>query len=212
MEKIELISGVVAPLDRANVDTDAIMPKQFLKSVKKTGYGDFAFDEWRYLDKGILGMDCSKRPLNLDFSLNNSKYKNAKILVTRDNFGCGSSREHAVWGLYEYGFRCIIAPSFADIFYNNCIKNGLLLITLSNELINELFNNIYSSDSYEITISLPEQTIYLPNKSEINFAIDFSVKDRLMKGMDDIELTLQNFDEIINYELKRKQFEPWVFN
>lgn len=200
----------MVPLDRANVDTDAIMPKQFLKSIKRSGFADFIFDEWRYLNRGEPGMDCQKRPLNMEFTLNFPQYKNATILLTQSNFGCGSSREHAPWGLYEYGFRVIIAPSFADIFANNCSKNGLLLITLPEQKITQLFEAVNDMGSYELTVDLEKQIIETPNEL-IHFELDPSVKKRLLEGLDEIDLTLKLSDKIRQFEIKRKVEMPWLF-
>lgn len=211
MQPFENFTGLVVPLDRSNVDTDAIMPKQFLKSIKKTGYGDFIFDEWRYMDKSYLGIDCSKRIINPDFTLNKEKYKGASILLTRENFGCGSSREHAVWGLKEFGFKVIIAPSFADIFYNNSIKNILLPIVLPNDRIDMLFEQVCNNIGYKLKILLKEQSIILPDNTSYKFDIDLGIKSRLLQGLDDIALTLQHKQEIISYEKQRKILEPWIF-
>jgi 3-isopropylmalate/(R)-2-methylmalate dehydratase small subunit len=211
MDAFKKHTGIVVPLDRANVDTDAIMPKQFLKSIKRSGFADFIFDEWRYLDRGEPGMDCRKRPLNKEFSLNFPEYKNATILLTQSNFGCGSSREHAPWGLYEYGFRVIIAPSFADIFANNCSKNGLLLITLPAEKIMQLFEAVNDMRSYELTVDLEDQIIQTPDEL-IDFQLDPSVKKRLLEGLDEIDLTLKLSDKIRQFEIKRKVEMPWLFH
>lgn len=209
MQAFITLTSKVMPLDRANVDTDAIIPKQFLKSIRRSGFGVFLFDEWRYLDRGEPEMDCTNRPLNQDFVLNQPHYKNAQILLTRENFGCGSSREHAPWALEDYGFRAIIAPSFADIFYNNCFKNGLLPITLTTEIVNQLFNEI--ADGYQLTIDLAAQTITTPTSQIIHFEIDENRKHRLLNGLDDIGLTLQQADEIKNYEKERAKRAPWLF-
>jgi 3-isopropylmalate/(R)-2-methylmalate dehydratase small subunit len=209
MQAFTTLTSKVMPLDRANVDTDAIIPKQFLKSIRRSGFGVFLFDEWRYLDRGEPEMDCTNRPLNQDFVLNQPQYKNAQILLTRENFGCGSSREHAPWALEDYGFRAIIAPSFADIFYNNCFKNGLLPITLNAEIVNQLFNEI--ADGYQLTIDLAAQTITTPTSQTIYFEIDDNRKHRLLNGLDDIGLTLQQAGEIKNYERERAKRAPWLF-
>lgn len=212
MEIFKRHTGFVVPLNRANVDTDAIMPKQFLKSIKRTGFADFIFDEWRYLDRGEPGMDCRKRPKNMDFVLNQPQYQGASILLTQGNFGCGSSREHAPWGLYEYGFRVIIAPSFADIFANNCSKNGLLLITLSDEIIQALFFAVEASGAYRLTVDLETQTIETHTPPEkIRFEIDPSVKTRLLEGLDEIAFTLKRSDKIKQYEANRRLERPWLF-
>ncbi len=199
MQKFTTFTSIAVPLERANVDTDAIIPKQFLKSIKRSGFGVNLFDEWRYLNHGEIGMDNSKRPLNMDFVLNQVKYQSAKILLTRENFGCGSSREHAPWALEDYGFKAIIAPSFADIFYNNCFKNGILPIVQDNGVMDELFT---SSD--KIVINLDAQSIYTNGKTYL-FEIDSEQKRRLINGLDDIDLTLQYVDDI-------KAFEKDYFN
>ncbi len=199
MQKFTTFTSIAAPLERANVDTDAIIPKQFLKSIKRSGFGVNLFDEWRYLDHGEVGMDNSKRPLNMNFVLNQKKYQGAKILLVRENFGCGSSREHAPWALEDYGFKAIIAPSFADIFYNNCFKNGMLPIVQDNNVMDELFA---STDA--ITINLDAQSIHVNNKTYL-FEIDTERKRRLLNGLDDIDLTLQYTDDI-------KIFEKGYFN
>lgn len=205
--------GIVAPLDRPNVDTDAIIPKQFLKSIRRTGFGDNLFDEWRYLDHGEPGMDNSKRPLNPDFVLNQARYQGASILVTRKNFGCGSSREHAPWALQQYGFRAILAPSFADIFYNNCFKNGLLAIVLPANVIDELFNETNAFVGYQLKIDLERQVITTVNGSrQIKFDIDAFRKHCLLHGLDDIGLTLQHADEIREFEARHLASQPWLTN
>jgi 3-isopropylmalate/(R)-2-methylmalate dehydratase small subunit len=210
MDKFEIFTGVVCPLDRSNVDTDAIIPKQFLKSIKRTGFGPNLFDEWRYLDHGEPGMDNSKRPLNPDFVLNDPRYRGASILLARENFGCGSSREHAPWALADYGFRVIIAPSFADIFFNNCFKNGLLPIALDNATVDRLFAMAQGDAALEITVNLETQKLVV-NGEEIAFDVDSFRKHCLLEGLDDIGLTLQHVDEIRAYEEKRKQTAPWLF-
>src|SRR5690625_1127088 len=196
MRAFTTLKGLVAPLDRANVDTDAIIPKQFLKSIKRTGFGPNLFDEWRYLDHGEPGQDNSKRPLNPDFVLNQERYQGAQVLLTRRNFGCGSSREHAPWALDGYGFRAIIAPSFADIFYNNCFKNGLLPLVLSEEEVEQLFQEVDATPGYELAIDLPEQTVTTPSGTVFRFEIDGFRKHCLVNGLDEIALTLQNADDI----------------
>ncbi len=211
MNPFKRLTGIVAPLDRSNVDTDAIIPKQFLKSIKRTGFGPNLFDEWRYLDRGEPGVDCSSRPLNPDFVLNDARYQGAQILLARDNFGCGSSREHAPWALDDYGFRVIIAPSFADIFFNNCFKNGLLPIVLPNETVDKLFQEATGEQALELTVDLETQTIALPNGEDISFEVDEFRKHCLRNGLDDIELTLQHVDAINAYEARRKQTAPWLF-
>jgi 3-isopropylmalate/(R)-2-methylmalate dehydratase small subunit len=209
MRPFTTLTSKVLPLDRANVDTDAIIPKQFLKSIRRSGFGVFLFDEWRYLDRGEPEMDCTNRPLNQDFVLNQPHYKNAQILLTRENFGCGSSREHAPWALEDYGFRAIIAPSFADIFYNNCFKNGLLPIVLNAEIVDSLFKQM--TDGYQLTIDLAAQTIMTANGETIKFEIDENRKHRLLNGLDDIGLTLQEADKIRQYEVERAKRAPWLF-
>ena len=204
MEKFTTLTSITAPLDRANVDTDAIIPKQFLKSIKRSGFGPNLFDEWRYLDAGEVGMDNSKRPLNKDFVLNKPEYQGAQILLARENFGCGSSREHAPWALEDYGFKAIIAPSFADIFYNNCFKNGILPIVQSNEVMDKLF-----AVKDEITIDLETQTI-AANGQQYSFEVDQERKRRLMNGLDDIGLTLQYAEEIKAFELQYFKSYSWL--
>ncbi|NCS65706.1 MAG: 3-isopropylmalate dehydratase small subunit [Hydrogenophilales bacterium CG03_land_8_20_14_0_80_62_28] len=204
--------GRVAPLDRANVDTDAIIPKQFLKSIKRTGFGPNAFDEWRYLDHGEPGMDNSKRPLNPDFVLNLPRYQGASILLARENFGCGSSREHAPWALEDYGFRAIIAPSYADIFYNNCFKNGILPIVLPAAVVDQMFQETAAAEGYSLTVDLAAQTVITPGGEGFAFEVDGERKHRLLNGLDDIALTLQYTDEIKAYEARREQVSPWLFN
>ena len=211
MKSFTTLKAIVAPLDRSNVDTDAIIPKQFLKSIKRTGFGVNCFDEWRYLDKGEVGMDNSRRPLNPDFSLNQPQYQNAQILLTRKNFGCGSSREHAPWALDDYGFRAIIAPSFADIFFNNCYKNGLLPIVLSEEIVDKLFNEVAQNTGYKLTINLQNQTVTTPSGEAFSFDITEHRKHCLLNGLDEIGLTLQHADEIKAFENKRKQEFAWLF-
>ena len=204
MKKFTSLSSIAMPLDRANIDTDAIIPKQFLKSIKRSGFGPNLFDEWRYLDHGEVGMDNSKRPINPDFVLNNPVFKGAKILLTRRNFGCGSSREHAPWALEDFGFRAIIAPSFADIFYNNCFKNGILPIVLSHDIVDSLF-----SYSGEIVIDLQDQTV-TTELQVFNFAVDPERKRRLLHGLDDIGLTLQYENQIRSFEDNHFNKFPWL--
>ncbi len=211
MEKFTKLTGIVMPLDRPNVDTDAIIPKQFLKSIKRTGFGPNLFDEWRYLDHGEPGMDNSKRPINPDFVLNQPRYQGAQILLARENFGCGSSREHAPWALLDYGFRVIIAPSFADIFYNNCFKNGILPIVLDAGTVDELFREVEANEGYTLTVDLENQTITKPDGTTIPFEIDAFRKHRLLEGLDDIGLTLEHADEIRAYEARRRKEAPWLF-
>ncbi len=209
MRAFTKVTAIVAPLDRANVDTDAIIPKQFLKSIRRAGFGPYLFDEWRYEDIGEPEMDCTDRPLKKDFVLNNPDYKEANILLTRENFGCGSSREHAPWALEDYGFRSVIASSFADIFYNNCFKNGILPIVLSAELIDGLFREV--STGYQLSIDLDAQTITTPSGKEIAFEIDAARKYRLFNGLDDIALSLLQADKIKEYEAERAKRAPWLF-
>jgi 3-isopropylmalate/(R)-2-methylmalate dehydratase small subunit len=203
--------GIVAALDRANVDTDAIIPKQFLKSIKRTGYGPYLFDEWRYLDRGEPGMDCSNRPRNPDFVLNQPRYAGASILLARENFGCGSSREHAPWALADYGFRCVIAPSFADIFYNNCFKNGLLPVVLKADEVDTLFRACTATEGFSLRVDLEAQQITAPDGSIYRFTVDAFRKHCLLHGLDDIGLTLQEAGAIRAYEAKRKAEAPWLF-
>ncbi len=212
MEAFTTLKGLVVSLDRPNVDTDAIIPKQFLKSIKRSGFGPNLFDEWRYLDQGQPGQDCSNRPLNPDFVLNQDRYQGAQIMLGRDNFGCGSSREHAPWAFYDYGISCIIAPSFADIFHSNSFKNGILLVKLDSETIDQLFTEVEMMSGYELDVDLASQTIKTPSGEEIKFDVDGSLKHRLLNGLDDIGITLQHADEIKAYEQNRNQLTPWLFN
>jgi 3-isopropylmalate/(R)-2-methylmalate dehydratase small subunit len=213
MTPFTVLEGLVAPLDRANVDTDAIIPKQFLKSIKRTGFGPNLFDEWRYLDVGQPGVDNSKRPLNPDFILNQPRYQGASVLLTRKNFGCGSSREHAPWALEQYGFRAIIAPSFADIFFNNCYKNGLLPVVLSEQAVDQLFNQVKAFPGYQLRIDLPAQTVSTVNGDSVHhFEIDAFRKHCLINGLDDIGLTLQHADKIRGYEERHLVAFPWLSN
>lgn len=205
------LSGLVAPMDRSNVDTDAIIPKQFLKSIKRTGFGPNLFDEWRYLDHGELDMDCSKRPLNPDFVLNQSRYQGAQILLTRDNFGCGSSREHAPWALLDYGFRVVIAPSFAEIFANNCFKNSILPVVLPTETVARLFHDVEATPGYRLTVDLEKQQVVTPDGEILTYDVDAFRKECLLKGLDDISLTLQHVDAIKAFESKKESEEPWLF-
>ena len=211
MKKYTTLTGIVAPLDRANVDTDLIIPKQFLKSIKRTGFGDNLFDELRYLDEGYLGQDIAKRPKNPDFVLNQERYTGATILLTRSNFGCGSSREHAPWALNEYGFRTIIAPSYADIFYNNCFKNGMLPVVLSESEVDELFKDCVANVGFTLTVDLENQKVISPSGKEYHFEVDAFRKHCLLNGLDDIGLTLQNSDDIKAFEEKARADRPWVF-
>ena len=211
MEKFVKYTGLVAPLDRANVDTDQIIPKQFLKSIKRTGFGQNLFDELRYLDEGLPGQDASQRPLNPDFVLNQSRYQGASVLLTRKNFGCGSSREHAPWALEEYGFRAILAPSYADIFYNNSFKNGLLPIVLDEKDIDELFTQAEAQEGYELTIDLAAQTVIRPDGKRYSFEVDDFRKHCLLNGLDDIGLTLEDAEAIRQFETGHQQNNPWLF-
>ena len=211
MQKFEKLTGLVAPLDRANVDTDAIIPKQYLKSIKRTGFGPTLFDDWRYLDPGEPGMDHSKRRINPDFVLNQPRYQGAQVLLARDNFGCGSSREHAPWALVDYGFRAIIAPSYADIFYNNSFKNGLLPIMLAREIVDRLFQECDTTPGYALTVDLVVQTVTTPGGEKYKFEIDAFRRHCLLNGLDDIGLTLQHVAEIKAYEERRRKEAPWLF-
>jgi len=211
MKKFERFEGVVAPLDRANVDTDLIIPKQFLKSIKRTGFGVNLFDELRYLDEGQPGQDCSQRPLNPDFVLNQPRYQNAEVLLARRNFGCGSSREHAPWALEDFGFKVVIAPSFADIFYNNAFKNGLLLITLSEDEVDRLFNEVESKEGYQLDIDLEQQRIITQRGEILEFEVDEFRKHCLLEGLDDIGLTLKDEDAIRTFEEQHRQQRPFLF-
>ena len=212
MKKFISEDGLVLPLDRANVDTDYIIPKQFLKSIKRTGFGKNLFDEARYLDKGLPDADCSGRPINPDFVMNQPRYKGVSILLARENFGCGSSREHAPWALDDYGFRCVIAPSFADIFFNNCVKNGILLIVLEDKIVEKLFSETAANEGYRLAVDLPSQTITTPSGETIAFEIEESRKNILLNGLDDISLTLQNKEDIQAYETGWQQKSPWLFS
>jgi len=211
MDKFIKKTAIVAPMDRANVDTDAIIPKQFLKSIKRSGFGPNLFDEWRYEDVGEPDSDNSQRPLRKEFVLNQPRYKGANILLARENFGCGSSREHAPWALKDYGFDVIIAPSYADIFFNNSFKNGILPIILDEAIVDDLFNEVHAQEGYALTVDLENQQIIKPNGETIAFEVDSFRKHCLMNGLDDIGLTLQHQDAIKAYEEKRKQTAPWLF-
>jgi 3-isopropylmalate/(R)-2-methylmalate dehydratase small subunit len=204
-------SGIIAPLDRPNVDTDAIIPKQFLKSIKRSGFGPNAFDDWRYLDAGGPDIDNASRRINPDFVLNQPPFDKATVLLARENFGCGSSREHAVWALDDFGFRAVIAPSFADIFYNNSFKNGLLPIVLKAEIVDDLFKRVAADPGLEISIDLQAQSVSCQGEVIANFVIDEFRKHCMLNGLDDIGLTLQHADEINAYEEKRKKTAPWLF-
>jgi 3-isopropylmalate/(R)-2-methylmalate dehydratase small subunit len=211
MRAFTTLDGLVVPLDRANVDTDAIIPKQFLKSIKRAGFGPNLFDEWRYLDHGEPGMDPATRTPNPEFVLNFPRYAGASVLLARDNFGCGSSREHAPWALEDYGIRAIIAPSFADIFYNNCFKNGLLPIVLPAEVVEDLFRETYAVEGYRLLIDLDAQTVTTPDGESFAFEVDADRKHRLVNGLDDIGLSLRFTEKIAAYEERRKQEAPWLF-
>ncbi len=212
MKAFRNFTGIVAPLDRSNVDTDAIISKQYLKSIKRTGFGPNLFDDWRYLDAGELGDDHSIRTKNPDFVLNQARYKEAQILLARENFGCGSSREHAVWAFLDYGINVIIAPSFADIFYSNSFKNGLLSITLDAGVIDKLFESTLATDDYQLTIYLENLSVSTPEGENFSFELENGVQERLLQGLDDISMTLSLSDEIRRYEIKRKQQVPWLFS
>ena len=212
MEKFVRKEGLVAPLDRANVDNDAIIPKQFLKSIKRTGFGPNLFDEWRYLDRGEPDMDNSRRPLNPDFVLNKRRYQGATVLVARENFGCGSSREHAPWALLQHGFQAVIAPSFADIFYNNSLKNGLLLIKFDTKIVDRLLQDAQANEGYRVAVDLEQQTVTTPGGESYTFDIDPFRKECILNGLDDIDLTLEHADEIKAFESKHREAQPWLFS
>jgi 3-isopropylmalate/(R)-2-methylmalate dehydratase small subunit len=211
MKKFISEKGLVLPLDRANVDTDYIIPKQFLKSIKRTGFGKNLFDEARYLDKGLPDQEVTGRPLNPDFVANQPRYKGASILLARENFGCGSSREHAPWALDDYGIRCIIAPSFADIFFNNCAKNGILLIVLNEKVVDQFFKETVATPGYQLAVDLEKQTITKPDGSVVPFEVEASRKHKLLNGLDDIGLTLQHAEAIKVFEAKARKASPWLF-
>jgi 3-isopropylmalate/(R)-2-methylmalate dehydratase small subunit len=212
MEKFIRKEGLVAPLDRANVDTDAIIPKQFLKSIQRTGFGPNLFDEWRYLDRGEPGKDDSKRPVNPDFVLNKKQFEGATVLLARENFGCGSSREHAPWALQQFGFQAVIAPSFADIFFNNSLKNGLLLIKFDSKIVDQLFKEAAAKEGYRLAVDLEQQTVTTPSGQALKFDIDPFRKHCIMNGLDDIGLTLTHADKIRGFEAKHKVAQPWLFS
>ena len=211
MQAFTVLNGLVAPIDRANVDTDAIIPKQFLKSIERTGFGENLFDEWRYLDHGEPGMDTSKRTLNPEFVLNKNRFKGAEILLARRNFGCGSSRENAPWALYEYGFRALVAPSFADIFCNNCFKNGILPVGLDEATVALLFEQVEATPDFRLNVDLQSQTVTTPQGEVFAFEVDAFRKHCLLNGLDEIGLTLEHGDEIRAYEERRRQEAPWLF-
>jgi len=210
MQAFTTLNGLVAPMDRANVDTDAIIPKQFLKSIKRTGYGPFLFDEWRYEDHGEPGMDCTNRPKRADFVLNQPRYQGARILLARENFGCGSSREHAPWAILDYGFACVIAPSFADIFFNNCFKNGILPIVLNATQMDQLFDECAANVGYSLNIDLASQSVSTPSGQSMPFEVDAFRKHCLLNGLDDIALTLAQADAIRQFENNRNHTAPWL--
>ncbi|WP_046157633.1 3-isopropylmalate dehydratase small subunit [Chromobacterium vaccinii] len=212
MKAFTTLQGLVCPLDRANVDTDAIIPKQFLKSIKRSGFGPNLFDEWRYLDHGEPGMDSSQRQLNPGFVLNQPRYQGAQILLARENFGCGSSREHAPWALDDQGFRVVIAPSFADIFFNNCYKNGLLPIVLAADIVDQLFRECEAAPGYSLKVDLVAQTVFAPSGQAFLFDITEHRKHCLLGGLDEIGLTLQHADEIKAFEAQRRAAQPWLFS
>lgn len=212
MKSFTLVKGLAAPMDRANVDTDMIIPKQFLKSIKRTGFGKNLFDELRYLDEGKPDQECTGRPINPEFPLNFPRYQGATILLARENFGCGSSREHAPWALDDYGFRSVIAPSFADIFYNNSFKNGLLPIVLSDQAVDQLFKEMYAAEGYQLTIDLAAQLVTTPSGENFAFEIDEFRKHCLLNGLDDIGLTLEHADAIRTYEAHKRVAAPWLFD
>ena len=211
MQAFEEIDALVVPFNRPNIDTDAIIPKQFLKSIRRTGFGGNLFDEWRYLDVGIPGQDCAQRPRNPEFPLNQARYAGAQILLAQDNFGCGSSREHAVWALHEYGFRALIAPSFGDIFYTNCFKNGVLPVVLSPAAVADLFSQVEACHGYRLTVDLRLQRVRTPGGVEFAFDVDRGNRHRLLNGLDEIALTLQSAEQIRAYERNRQRQEPWLF-
>lgn len=212
MKALTVHSGLVAPMDRANVDTDLIIPKQFLKSIKRSGFGPNLFDELRYLDEGQPGEDCSQRPVNPDFPLNFPRYQGASVLLARENFGCGSSREHAPWALEDFGFRCIIAPSFADIFYNNCFKNGVLPVALDEAQVERLFQEMYATEGYTLTVDLEQQQVITPAGEKMEFEVDAFRRQCLLQGLDDIGLTLQRAEAIRAYEARAREQSPWLFD
>ncbi len=212
MNPFTVHTGLVAPMDRANVDTDMIIPKQFLKSIKRSGFGPNLFDELRYLDEGQPGADCSRRPLNQDFPLNFPRYQGASVLLARENFGCGSSREHAPWALEDFGIRSIIAPSFADIFYNNCFKNGLLPIALDAADVERLFASMHAEEGYRLTVDLERQRVVEPDGRETYFDVDEYRRYRLLNGLDDIGITLEHADAIHRYEAQAREARPWLFD
>lgn len=212
MEPFTTVNGIVLPIDRPNVDTDAIIPKQFLKSIKRTGFGQYLFDEWRYLDKGEADQDCANRPINKDFVINQERYRGAQILLARDNFGCGSSREHAPWSLFDYGIRALIAPSFADIFYSNSCKNGLVPVTLSADIVDKLFDAVLAEPGYKLTVDLVNQRVTTAAGDSYEFEFNPGLRDRLINGLDDVGVTLESADAIRAYEARRRAEAPWLFS
>ena len=211
MKAFTQLNGLVCPIDRANIDTDAIIPKQFLKSIKRSGFGPYLFDEWRYTNHGEPGMDCTNRPLNKDFVLNQPRYKGAQIMLARENFGCGSSREHAPWAIEDFGFHVIIAPSYADIFFNNCYKNGMLPIVASHAMVNQLFKECFDNVGYRLNVDLASQTVTLPSGESFGFEINATSKHNLLNGLDEIGLTLMHSDDITKFEVKHQATQPWLF-
>jgi len=211
MDKFVKQEGLVVPLDRSNVDTDAVIPKQYLKSIKRTGYGPNLFDEWRYLDHGEPGMDHSRRPLNANFVLNQPRYRGATVLLARENFGCGSSREHAPWALLQYGFQAVIAPSFADIFYSNSLKNGLLLIKLDAKIVDRLFREVEGNSGYRLAVDLEAQTVTAPGGESFEFDIDPFAKHSLLNGLDEIGLSLEHAADVKAFEARHRESQPWLF-
>ena len=211
MQAFTRLTGIVVPIDRPNVDTDAIIPKQFLKSIKRTGFGPFLFDEWRYLDKGEAEQDCSNRPLNTDFVLNLARYQGAQIMLARDNFGCGSSREHAPWALSDWGIKALIAPSFADIFFSNSCRNGLLCVTLPAAIVERLLTEVATTEGYALTVDLETQTVTAPTGEAFAFDFNGGLRHRLLHGLDEIGVTLQHADDIRSYEARRQPQAPWLF-
>ena len=211
MKAFTQLNGLACPIDRANIDTDAIIPKQFLKSIKRSGFGPYLFDEWRYTNHGEPGMDCTNRPLNEDFVLIQPRYKGAQIMLVRENFGCGSSREHAPWAIEDYGFRVIIAPSYADIFFGNCYKNGMLPIVASHAMVNQLFKECFDNVGYRLNVDLASQTVTLPSGESFGFEINATSKHNLLNGLDEIGLTLMHSDDIKKFEVKHQATQPWLF-
>lgn len=212
MQKFQAFRGIVVGLDRANVDTDQIIPKQFLKSIHRNGFGENLFDAWRYMDEGYMGQNPNQRQINPDFVLNQPRYQGASILLARANFGCGSSREHAVWALQEFGIKAVIAPSFADIFFNNCFKNGLLPIVLNEKIIDKLFVEVQSTPGYELALDLATRSVTTPSEEVFSFQIDAFRKHCLLQGLDDIGLTLENSAAIKSFEEKHRRTQPWLFS